>query len=112
MSDCEFTWPLLDPNEEDRRFNRTHVCRQGPGHEGDHVCHCGERHPAKVCNYRWEAPRVEVPTSVPVNHVCARNLDHDGEHRCSCRATFVDDHWLDVWAYRSAVELVEEEPWP
>lgn len=38
-----------------------------------------------ICNYRWDAPRFDVPTSVPVTHVCALKLNHEGLHACSCK---------------------------
>jgi len=41
---CGFTWPLLDPNEEDAANNRSHYCLGDPGHDGAHHCACGERH--------------------------------------------------------------------
>jgi len=40
---CDHAWPLLDPNEEDRRNDITHLCRKEPGHEGGHLCGCGAR---------------------------------------------------------------------
>lgn len=39
---CGFTWPLLDPNEEDQLLKRTHVCDKIGAH-WVHVCACGER---------------------------------------------------------------------
>lgn len=39
---CGFSWPLLDPNEEDRAAGRTHECARGVEHPGGHRCRCGE----------------------------------------------------------------------
>jgi hypothetical protein len=38
---CDFRWPLIDPNDEDRAHGITHWCRYPPGHDGDHRCACG-----------------------------------------------------------------------
>lgn len=40
--DCTHTWPLLDPNEEDRRTGNTHRCLLQAGHRDGHLCACGE----------------------------------------------------------------------
>jgi hypothetical protein len=39
-----------------------------------------------ICNKRWQAPRPEVPRSVPVEHVCDLKIDHEGRCHCSCGA--------------------------
>lgn len=51
MALCDVTWPLLDPNEEDRRFGRTHHCVRDLFHLGDHRCLCGETLPWDVSNF-------------------------------------------------------------
>jgi hypothetical protein len=43
MSSCGFTWPLADPNEEDRANLTTHKCSRNPGHQEEHRCVCGAR---------------------------------------------------------------------
>lgn len=40
---CDYRWPLVDPNEEDRRNGVTHWCRHDPSHGDDHQCACGSR---------------------------------------------------------------------
>jgi hypothetical protein len=40
---CGFSWPLLDPNEEDQRNMIAHQCRREPDHQGRHKCACGEQ---------------------------------------------------------------------
>ncbi len=46
---CDYRWPLVDPNEEDRRNGVTHWCRLDHSHgsrlsaEVDHQCACGAR---------------------------------------------------------------------
>jgi hypothetical protein len=40
---CEYRWPLLDPNEEDRVAGVTHHCRLDLDHGDDHICACGAR---------------------------------------------------------------------
>lgn len=40
---CEFTWPLIDPNEEDRAAGRAHHCVMSGEHRSEHVCLCGDR---------------------------------------------------------------------
>lgn len=42
-SECGYRWPLVDPNEEDRRNGTTHVCRHDAGHDDEHRCACGAR---------------------------------------------------------------------
>jgi hypothetical protein len=41
---CPTTWPLDDPNPEDRALARTHYCTHPPNHPGPHRCACGH-HP-------------------------------------------------------------------
>ena len=57
----------------------------------------GRERQGTVCNFRWEAPRYDVPTSVPVWHVCARPLGHDGWHECSCKAYLWQDEARLDW---------------
>ena len=40
---CGFSWPLVDPNEEDQRNLIAHQCRFDAGHLGEHRCACGSR---------------------------------------------------------------------
>lgn len=41
---CDYRWPLLDPNEEDKANGVTHWCRLDPAHFGEeHMCACGSR---------------------------------------------------------------------
>jgi hypothetical protein len=39
---CEFTWALVDANEEDRAVGNTHRCRWR-GQHTVHQCGCGAR---------------------------------------------------------------------
>lgn len=47
-----------------------------------------------TCGHRWDAPRVEVPTSVLVQHVCDLPHSHEEQCHCSCGA-LDDDTWFD-----------------
>jgi len=42
--ECGHTWPLVDPNEEDRRTGAAHHCTLRKGHADWylHRCVCGE----------------------------------------------------------------------
>jgi hypothetical protein len=42
---CDYRWPLVEPNDEDRHNGVTHWCRHDPDHDGDHLCACGELAP-------------------------------------------------------------------
>jgi len=45
-----------------------------------------------TCNFRWDGPRKDVPTSATVEHVCALDTNHPEDHTCSCGAsTLYDD---------------------
>lgn len=40
-SPCLATWPLEDPNAEDRATGARHHCGAPIGHQGPHRCVCG-----------------------------------------------------------------------
>lgn len=40
---CGFSWPLVDPNEEDEANLVAHRCQRDVEHEGEHRCACGSR---------------------------------------------------------------------
>lgn len=42
---CSTTWPLLDPNAEDRAAGRTHHCTRTADHLDAHRCACGDTIP-------------------------------------------------------------------
>jgi hypothetical protein len=40
---CDYRWPLLEPNEEDKANDVSHWCRLEPEHDDEHLCACGAR---------------------------------------------------------------------
>lgn len=50
---CGFSWPLLDPNDEDRANLTTHTCRLDDAHALPHRCHCGDEHPGPPEREVW-----------------------------------------------------------
>jgi hypothetical protein len=44
---------------------------------------------SEFCSFRWQAPRLDVQDSVPVEHVCGRERQHPGTHFCVCGLVYI-----------------------